>query len=378
MKRLMLLSLSLLFFALPPAISWSQDDAEKESTEVQEDANTEESPEQEMVKEPPTRLPGNIPRPQIPTNEDDSMRLLADYLDEDSLLWLENDSERFLSIWQKDRSGYPKGALLIVHAEGEHPAWPNTTKPLHDTLPDYGWATLAISLPKPDLPPTPERTLPVKAKPAAQDNSENSESEETEQSTENTEPKTTTVNNQTTGVLPSTTTQKQTTQSAELISERRLESALRFLHDQGQFNLILLGSGSGAIRAHDFLDKITPKISNPKLKETFEKPVRAMIIVNGRNQLPTMDKLYKGWFSDPDIPVLDIFVETDYRNREEAKVRKVLARQKKVSIYKQVRMTELTHEKSWGENRLSRRVRSFLDTNAVGIEVKNARLRRYK
>lgn len=324
----------------------------------------------------PTRLPNNTPRAQFPAKENNTMQLLAKQLPKDAFLWLEAESGQFLGIWQKDRSGYSKGALLIVHAEGEHPMWPHTTKPLHDTLPDYGWATLAISLPKPDLPSPPQRTLAVKSKLQAQAAGSESSQPQTDAGDID-EEKTgedTIENEKAVAEKPSATLETRVPKvSSEIIAEQRLEAALRFLHDQGQFNLILLGNGSGAIRIHDFLEKVTPKISNPKLKERFEKPVRAMIILNGRNQLPIEEDAYQGWFNDPEIPVLDIFIANDYRNQKEAKIRKTLAKQKKVTAYKQVRMTAINHEKSWGENKLSRRIRSFLDSNAVGVEVQNAK-----
>ena len=162
---------------------------------------------------------------------------------------------------------------------------------------------------------------------------------------------------------------------AETESLNRLESALVFLHDQGQFNIIVLGSGLGAIRAQNFMTQITPKIENPRLRANFEKPVRALIIINGRNQLPSEKDLYRDWFTDPEIPILDIFVMNDSRNIVEAKARKVLAKQKGVLVYKQVKVPAVLRESSWGETPISRRVRSFLDTNAVGVEVKNARVK---
>jgi hypothetical protein len=306
------------------------------------------------------------------------MKILAAHLPKDSLLWLETDNERFLSIWQQDRSGLPKGAVLIVHAEGENPTWPNTTKPLHDTLPNHGWATLAISLPEPDALQTPSRTLPVKThpvEPAIAMETETSEGS-TSAPADIKQPEST--NSPATNEKPQPDSPLANTMSAETIVEKRLETAMQFLHDRGQFNIILIGSGVGAIRAHEFLNKITPKINNPKLKAKLERPVRAMVLVNARNQLPMAEDSFNNWFSDPDIPVLDIFVQTDRRNTQEAAARKILAQQKKVTAYKQVRITELSHEKSWSENQLSRRVRSFLDSNAVGIEVKNATLRKYK
>jgi len=371
---------------------------EKEAPAEPKENNTESSAEEKSAKnkeeevatpKKAQRLSSKLKRQRSPNNEDSAMTLLGEYLDKESLQWLNSEHGRFLSLWQADRSGDPKGALLIIHAEGEHPAWPHTTKPLHDTLPDAGWATLAISLPAPDEHKVPKRILPAKIKKIIKKNDEegskdNSEdSEDSEKSNE--QDKTAAIaddnkNSEKQKVVAeeptSKTIQKKDLPSAELITEKRLESALQFLHDQGQFNLIVLGNGSGAIRAQDFIDKITPKIDNPKLKAKLERPVRAMIIVNGRNRLPTMEKTYENWFSDPEIPVLDIFTQYDYRNKIEAKTRKTLAKQKKVLVYKQVRLVSLNTEKSWDENVLSRRVRSFLDTNAVGIEVENAKVRR--
>lgn len=380
MKTLISLLALLLTFSATPL--WAQEKEapaepnEEKSEETKEDENT------SAIPKKPQRLPSSLKRQRKPDSEDESMALLGDYLSKDALLWLETEYGRFLSVWQKDRSGDPKGALLIIHAEGEHPAWPNTTKPLHDTLPDNGWATLAVSLPPPDERKIPKRTLPPKVKRIIQskeeDNEVNEDGEKSDAQAKTAAIAENKVAEKTEVAPPEPTIQEDEKLSAEFVTEKRLEAALQFLHDQGQFNLIVLGNGSGAIRAHDFIDKITPKIDNPRLKAKVERPVRAMVIVNARNRLPTMDETYQNWFSDPEIPVLDIFVQDDYRNKIDAKKRKTLARQKKVLTYKQVRLNSINPEKSWNENGLSRRVRSFLDSNAVGIEVKNAKLRKYK
>ena len=365
----------LLILALSPAWGEEPSASEKEpsASEKQPSASTqepsaakEESTESRASTEETTqakaqRPPSSAPRPRVPASESQSMTVLADNLSADDLMWLNAGQERFLSLWQQDRSGDPKGALLIIHGEGEHPAWPQTTKPLHDTLPDYGWATLAISLPNPDPAPKPTRTLPVKTQPIVLADNSETQANAADNSDENNSPSTPTVQ---TAALSSSPQQSSTSQ-AEQITERRLEAALKFLHDQEQFNIIVLGSGSGAIRAQDFIDTITPKIDNPQLKQNLQKPIRGLIIVNGRNRLPVMAEVYNQWFEDPDIPVLDIFLQSDSRNYQAAQARKVLARQKQVAIYKQVRLSSLSSEKSWGENQLSRRVRSFLDKNVL-------------
>jgi hypothetical protein len=109
------------------------------------------------------------------------MQLLASQLeDKKSTQWLSAGEEPFLAIWQADRTGDAKGAVLIIHAEGEHPAWPQTTKPQHDSLPDYGWATMAIHLPNPLSPTTPKRTIETKVLQKKTNNSESDPEASTE------------------------------------------------------------------------------------------------------------------------------------------------------------------------------------------------------
>ncbi len=317
----------------------------------------------------PTRLPSNQQRSQFPSNDGSDnghMAALGGQLDQfkEAAVWLEtSNNERFLSLWQPDRSGNPRGALLIIHSEGEHPAWPNTTKPLHETLPDYGWATLALSLPEPEQAPIPKRTLAVKT--ALVEKTDDQEGSLSTDATENDKPQETEEASQTMAEKPSTSSNN-TTVSPEVITEQRLESALRFLHDQGQFNVVILGNGTGAIRANTFLNNNTPKTDSPSLANA--KPFRGIVLLNGRNRLPTMDTDYKGWFSDPSIPVLDIYLNEDQRNQQAAKARKVLAKQKRVEIYKQVRLSHLKYTKGGQENILSRRIRSYLKANATGVE----------
>jgi flagellum-specific peptidoglycan hydrolase FlgJ len=386
-----LLYIFCLLFVISSQLSWGQDTADQQKEQTTDTKNEENQKPDSIQEEPivlkPQRLPSGTPRSYTPAGEKKSMDLLASQIPEKDLLWLEADTGKFLSLWQKDRSGIPKGALLIVHTDGEHANWPTSTKPLHDTLPDYGWSTLAISLPTYFGPKVPKRTFPVKTIPikieVTEENSENlEESEEA-----NNESKITTDKKQnlsssqpTNAQTQTTATNKENKPSLEEVTERRLEAALRFLHDRGQFNVILLGNGSGAIRAHNFLEKITPKITNPKLKATFEKPVRAIVIVNGHNNndINKDDTPYDKWFSDPDIPVLDIFVDSNYRNSIEAQQRKVFAKQQKAKLYRQVRIAHLNQETKWGENQLSRRIRGFLDNHAVGIEIDKATVRRYR
>jgi len=324
--------------------------------------------EEDLSAAKPVRAASALPRARYPRDEQNYMQVLASYLPEEGLVWVEHNPEPFLAYWQADRSGLPKGALLILHNEGATPVWQNTTRPLHETLPDYGWATFALSLPRRDDEPVPKRSFPVKTTLTVEAKETDGEEGAEEPSAES-------------PAAPESAAQaapdsvaagdRLDQKPANVIIEQRLESALRFLHDKGQFNIIILGSGVNAITAQKFIDKITPKIENPQLQGQLEKPIRALVLVNSWNQLPTMEKPFDQWFSDKDLPVLDLYVKQNARNVHDAKQRKQIAKKKGIKFYRQVAINEISGERSWGENKLSRRVRSFLDKNASGVEVKN-------
>ncbi|MFT5117961.1 MAG: hypothetical protein ACI9NY_001494 [Kiritimatiellia bacterium] len=361
-----------------PATEANADENDKPA--IEPTPNTETRPK-------PARVHGNIKRATYPLNNNHNMEVITQYLPKASYQWIESENEPFLAIWHEDRTGNAKGAVLIVHAAGEYPSWPQTTAPLHESLPNYGWATMAISLPDPHLQTVPKRTLDVKKIPIKKvmesTNADGDEPLEADLAAEKVSTETTEVvatkapkNNddddnakEAKNLLEDIVVRKSTI-------EKRLVSSMKFLHDRGQFNIVLMGNGAGAIRTHTFIKNITPRISDKKLRKKLEKPIRASIIFNGRNRLPTDNEDYQEWFFDPDIPVLDIYTAGDSRNQEAAKIRKALGKNESVATHSQVKLTEMSYETSWGENRLSRRIRSFLDAYVQGIEVSNRRQKR--
>lgn len=338
------------------SLSWGETESPSENTPKPNPAST----DKETTDNTTTRrIDYSTPRNQYPLNTAHYMQILAkDLDDEESIAWVdEANAPPFLAIWHSDRTGSAKGAILIIHAEGEHPAWPQTTKPLHDSLPDYGWATMAIHLPNPKPKVTPERTLAAKSNKPSNQNPEEGQQEDTEKNTQE--------STETTNTNETSSTEKK----PELTSHQRLEAALEFLHSKGQYNIIIMGSGVGAIRTHRFIKEITPVITDPKLEEKFEKPIRASVIFNARNQLPDEETIYKEWFADPEIPVLDIYTAEDIRNTKEARKRKIFGKRANAVTHSQIKISEIAYETVWGENQLSRRIRSFLDANLKGIEI---------
>lgn len=341
-------------FSLSTQHGWAQP---PETPEKSPSTSTEASDNNTSLPNDPIRLDSKAPRQRHPANTQQSMKLLADHLNNNETIeWIDSAGEPFLAVWNADRTGDAKGAVLIVHAEGEHPAWPQTTRPLHDSLPDYGWATMAIHLPNPHSKPVPKRTIATRA-------TVNTTSDSTTPTADD-KPET-----DTPPTPAPTPTATAATRDTEKISSERLAAALQFLHEKGQFNVILMGSGVGAIRTHLFMKSITPIITDERLRKRFEKPIQASIIFNARNRLPTENKDFSEWFFDPEIPVLDIYTTEDIRNQQAAYTRKILGKREKVVTHSQIKIATINYEKSWQENILSRRVRSFLEAYLKGIEV---------
>ncbi len=53
----------------------------------------------------------------------------------------------FFSIYTEATTSKAKGAVILLHGSGAHPDWSDIIHPLRVTLPDNGWASLAIQLP---------------------------------------------------------------------------------------------------------------------------------------------------------------------------------------------------------------------------------------
>ncbi len=59
-----------------------------------------------------------------------------------------NDGKRdFMGIMSEADTDEAKGAVIILHGRGFHPAWPTVIQPLRTGLPENGWATLSLQMP---------------------------------------------------------------------------------------------------------------------------------------------------------------------------------------------------------------------------------------
>lgn len=60
---------------------------------------------------------------------------------------LEADGVQFLALYAEPSTDADKGAVVLLHGIGVHPAWPDVIEPLRMQLPDDGWHTLSLQMP---------------------------------------------------------------------------------------------------------------------------------------------------------------------------------------------------------------------------------------
>ncbi|WP_114418109.1 DUF3530 family protein [Marinospirillum perlucidum] len=136
----LLIALFLLAFILPPVGAAGLPPGFGEEEESEED-------------QAPERADVNYQQLQL--------NALLKQVDDQEVLYLPLDEDReFLTLQRQGLSANPKGRLLLLPADGQHPDNPLGLASLRRQLPDYGWSTLALALPnyKPLGPPP--RTLP--------------------------------------------------------------------------------------------------------------------------------------------------------------------------------------------------------------------------
>ncbi len=60
---------------------------------------------------------------------------------------LKAEGQKFLGLYAEATTAKFKGAIILLHGRGVHPAWPDVIEPLRMELPDLGWHTLSLQMP---------------------------------------------------------------------------------------------------------------------------------------------------------------------------------------------------------------------------------------
>lgn len=325
-----------------------------------------------IEEEPANSLPPE-PVPNQPVAErlaEQKRQLLHDVKGPPIALWLPVDDQQVLAFWQPDRSGKPLGAVLMLHDQGENPRRAATLRRLHEYLPTHGWATFSVELP--DLP---EAVIPARSDPPAQQDESADESALVD-GNEVTPPETADEALAKIIVDPPTVTAALPPSRAEVIEQihRRIQAATAYLHQQGQYNLVLLGEGSSSHWASQHLDRAVPpppvESADKKSKGIIDRTFRAVVLVNphtpdGAELASLHDEL-----RHPEIPTLDVFTDFHLDTLAAAQSRRQSAKQKGYENYVVRRLPPPSGaDPGRTDTLLTKAVRGFLHKYAQGVEL---------
>lgn len=430
--HLPLILLLSLFFTLLPVPTLAEE--KKEATTEQTETAAEESNDTAQEKAPPPKI--ERPRVIAPTHSLVNQWLI-DRTPKAQLRWLtdtglektspeadESGKSPFLALHAKERYGKPKGAVILLHADGQRAGWPDSLLALHEQLPDSGWHSLFITLPPPKVKPVPKRSdphpllahLPKQGEEkSAEEGDTTTEGEKTEENkaTEESKKASEDTDNENTGLSDEeidkleqdeaggAAAEKQAEEKAETATndtkadenqedgaqteqnkpkapeipveqeiQKRIQAAINYLNKAGQFNLVLVGHGSAAIHAASYITKM-PRPSEPGRFAA----IQASVLMNAKNtQYGTAQNL-PDQVNKLNMPVLDIIDQKNKGIKRQAETRLKNIPRLKRKTYQHVVMpatrTFDANRKATGHNsdRMAKRIRGWIEKKASGQEM---------
>lgn len=287
------------------------------------------------------------------------MSLVAQATPSDQVLWWPEGESQVLALYNRAISAEPVGAVLFVQDQDLHAIRPQRLQQLRLALPAFGWTTLMVTLPPPDAVPVPVREAPEPAT-AAVDTAATAEAPrpETEEVFDDTSGEVASVDELNTPQEPAAPTPAIPAKSASEMTDTRLAQAIRHLHDNGQFNVVLVVEGAGAVRAARLVAQMG-----------FEG-FRALVLLDARNQLQGEAGDLLAVIAKLSVPMLDLYEDRHIADERDVATRLVTAKRAGHENYVSLQMP--VYEPS--QERVIKRVRGFLDAHAKGVKVDNAQV----
>ena len=287
--------------------------------------------------------PSIAPRLQRPTREQ-QFDWLAEVENTHRVEWLEGE-KRFFALYAEERTGQAKGAVVLIPPAGQYAGWSSLLAKLHNYLPDYGWYSLAITLP------------PVQKKAPAEAVVDNSQEEAPEGDSE-------IADDQLAAETPtlSSLAAEQAGDNKNPITSR-LQAAINFLNQQGQYNIVLIGSGTGALYAAEFIAS-----QDTDLAEKGGS-VRALVLIDAVNEAANTEEKLPSLLGKQTLPILDIYQESSSNLLIQAKQRKQQLKKLPPALYQQLEISLSLPVGNSQYDTSTRRIRGWLDRYISGREL---------
>lgn len=371
-----LIIMACLIITVIPSSSFAQNDP----------ASTETTPESVQEIQGEMAQKQTIKRQTLAEIQANRKALLASEYPSEAIKHIGAGDASFIGLYEKDKTGNPYGAVLIVHGEGQTADFPHTISAIRHELPQHGWTSLSITLPeqaKPAVPPRPITIITTTEKEKTDPPINEQDNNQADQAQTQTPDKNMDSNNndaETPERVEKEKLELKTPEDVEAIALARITAAISFLNDEGQFNIVIAAHGTSALRVMSYLAEAsaTPpsamnKNVNKNTKIKIQRPIRAMVFLNARNHILGIDNPLTHFLNMADLPVLDIYFDEHHLDDLEAAARKKAAKNHNMTAYFSVKLLAPSNTIFEDENRFTRRVKGFLLQHARGVEIESKR-----
>ena len=307
----------LIILFILPAITFSADEAEEESTQTP-DLTTEDAAQTdntEAVQEKKTTTPREvIPRSFTPSQQI-RIQTLTEQISQrtpNEIETLESQGETFLALYREAQGNDTQGCIILIHGNNEHPDWPRVIKPIRMSMTQNSWCTLSIEVPDNMT----KEAITVPTEPASEETTEGEIKLPNEESV-----------------------------------FARIEASIAFTSDKGVPNVSLLGYGTGASYAIKY--SINNNLSSGALL------LVSASMPNKMSPFPIAQLL-----KNSQQAVLDYYIQPNKFDKQFADARYLAMsqRENQVPLYTQIKASSNT-QYDINSNQLIQRVRGFLKQN---------------
>lgn len=151
-------------------------------------------------------------------------------------------------------------------------------------------------------------------------------------------------------------------------AEKAIAAGIKFLNEQGVFNIAVLGEGSGAAHSIHYLASRQTATSGQGEQGTVDQ-IRALIMINANNAIPGESDKTLEELATLNLPILDAFSNNDYLEQQLAEQRKKATRKSTNRRYQQIKLPLESSFRQANDNRITKRIRGWLDKNIAGFTV---------
>lgn len=422
-KTVALLLICLSSLCTLPSLLWAEDSAdasEQTETEATSENGSEEGSDSDSNSDDEKIAATRNSQRHLPNVPQKRTQSLIDHLElmerQDEIVQLNTNEEDFYGFYLPEATGSPQGAVLILHDNQQHGHWPELIAPLRESLPQNGWTTFSIELP--ELPasqrimraPTPKAlTEEGEGESGGEDREENNsasldpittdqegdallteEAADSDTPDFSKQPKVQENDDNSLepslprlAKLPDLPTDAPFAAIAPEVSavdpleqyqtrnRQRIIAAIDYLKSKGQLNLVILGYGTGAAWAIDYVAQINQADAAKGKRRKGDNKGLTLVTIDARPSINRFTDMNQQLIK-MSIPYLDIIQPSKALEMKYGKAREAIMKRNQNPNYQQIISADISYNQD-PNSPIIRRIRGWIKAKAGGTLVKMTR-----